>query len=65
MTEYYPVESATEEADGGLTVTLRVADPAWLVRLLLPLGGTARLLEPADLADQVRGAAEQALRHYT
>ena len=44
VTEYYPIESATEEPDGGLTVTLRVGDPAWLVRLLLPLGRTARLV---------------------
>jgi proteasome accessory factor C len=64
VTEYYPVESATEEADGGLTVTLRVADPAWLVRLLLPLGGTARLVQPAHLAEQVRDTARQALDRY-
>jgi proteasome accessory factor C len=64
VTEYYPIESATEEADGGLTITLRVADPAWLVRLLLPLGRTARLVEPAELAEQVRRTAQEALRHY-
>ena len=65
VTEYYPVESATEEPDGGLTITLRVGDPAWLVRLLLPLGDTARLIEPADLAETVRSTARQALDHYT
>jgi proteasome accessory factor C len=64
VTEYYPIESATEEPDGGLTVTLRVGDPAWLVRLLLPLGPTARLVEPADLAERVRSTAQQALDHY-
>ena len=64
VTEYYPVESAVEEPDGGLTITLRVADPAWLVRLLLPLGPTARLLDPADLAAQVRETAREALSHY-
>jgi proteasome accessory factor C len=64
VTEYYPVESAAEEADGGLTITLRVADPAWLVRLLLPLGRTARLVEPADLAEQVRETARRALDQY-
>ena len=64
VTEYYPVESADEEPGGGLTVTLRVADPAWLVRLLLPLGGDAVLVEPAELADQVRATAQDALQHY-
>ena len=64
VTEYYPVETAVEEPDGGLTITLRVGDPAWLVRLLLPLGAAARLLEPAGLAEEVRATAERALEHY-
>ena len=64
VTEYYPVESAEEEPDGGLTVTLRVADPAWLVRLLLPLGGTARLVDPPELGERVQETARQALDHY-
>lgn len=64
VTEYYPVESAAEEPDGGLTVTLRVGDPAWLVRLLLPLGGTARLVDPPELVDRVRATAQEALEHY-
>jgi proteasome accessory factor C len=64
VTEYYPVETATEEADGGLTVTLRVGDPAWLVRLMLRLGATASLESPATLADEVRTAANRALAQY-
>jgi proteasome accessory factor C len=64
VTEYYPIESAEEEPDGGLTVTLRVADPAWLVRLLLPLGGTARLVDPPELAERVQETARQALDQY-
>ncbi len=64
VTEYYPVESAVEEPDGGLTVTVRVGDPDWLVRLLLPLGDTAELLDPAELAERVRDTAQQALDHY-
>jgi proteasome accessory factor C len=64
VTEYHPVETATEEPDGGLTVTLRVGDPAWLVRLLLRLGGTATLLDPPELAEQVRATASRALQHY-
>jgi proteasome accessory factor C len=65
VTEYHPVESATEDADGGLTVTLHVGDPAWLVRLLLRLGGTATLVDPPELAEEVRATASRALQHYT
>lgn len=64
VTEYHPVESTAEEPDGGLTITLRVGDPAWLVRLMLRLGGTATLVEPADLAERVRATAEEALGRY-
>jgi proteasome accessory factor C len=65
VTEYHPVDSATEEPDGGLTLTLRVGDPAWLVRLLLRLGGSAMLVDPPELAAQVRETASRALQHYT
>jgi proteasome accessory factor C len=64
VTEYYPVESA-EETDAGLVVRLRVGDPAWLVRTMLRLGGTAELLEPAALAEQVRETARRALELYS
>lgn len=64
VAEYYPVESADEEADGGLTVRLRVADPDWLVRLMLRLGGSSQLLDPADLAGRVRATARAALGAY-
>jgi proteasome accessory factor C len=64
VAEYYPVESVQEVGEGRLRVTLRVADPAWLTRLMLRLGGTATVEEPAELGEQVRRAASQALRHY-
>ena len=40
---------------------LRYADPAWLVRLVLGLGGGARLLEPPELAEAVGERAREAL----
>lgn len=41
----YPME-AVEELDGGcLRVTLKIAEQAWLERLLLRLGGGARMIE--------------------
>jgi proteasome accessory factor C len=64
VAEYYPVESAEESPGGGLRVRLRAADEEWLVRLLLRLGGTARVEAPAGLDEQVRQRAAEALRNY-
>jgi proteasome accessory factor C len=63
VTEYYPVESV-EEDDGDLVVRLRVSDPQWLVRLLLQLGGDARLVEPVALVTEVRAVASRVLGSY-
>ncbi|MDN5751293.1 MAG: YafY family transcriptional regulator [Pseudonocardia sp.] len=61
VSEYYPVEEAVELADGRARVRMRYADPAWLVRLVLGLGGGARVLEPPELADAVGRRAREAL----
>ncbi len=54
--------SEVVELDGGRArVLLRYADPDWLVRLVLGLGGGARLLEPAELAEAVGERARAAL----
>jgi len=65
VSEYYPVETVKENRGGGLTVTLRVGDPGWLIRLMLRLGSTAELVEPAEVAEQVRTLATSALANYT
>ena len=65
VAEYYPVESAEELPDGGLRVRLRTGDRQWLVRLLLRLGGTGQVEEPAGLPEEVRRAAADALENYT
>jgi proteasome accessory factor C len=50
------------ELDGNRArVLLRYADPAWLVRLVLGLGGGARLLEPPELVHAVGRRAREAL----
>jgi proteasome accessory factor C len=64
VADYYPTESVEEHPDGSRRVVLRTADTAWLRRLLLRLGGQATVLEPADLADEVAGAAKEALQAY-
>ncbi|MEP7090430.1 MAG: WYL domain-containing protein [Nocardioidaceae bacterium] len=65
VAEYHPVESSRNERGGGLTVRLRVGDPAWLVQLMLRLGASAEVLEPAGLAETVRSVALEALANYS
>jgi proteasome accessory factor C len=65
VAEYYPVERSRNERGGGLRVWLRIGDPALVVQLMLRLGASAELLEPAELAETVRGVAAQALANYS
>jgi proteasome accessory factor C len=65
VAEYYPVEQAEEAGEGALRVRLRVGDPEWLTRLVLRLGGAARVEEPTELSHAVRVAATEALGNYT
>ena len=64
VAEYYPVEETVDEPEGELTVRLRVGDPAWLTQLMLRLGGSARIIDPPDIAKTVRQVAVQALQNY-
>jgi proteasome accessory factor C len=62
--DYYPCETVTERGDGGLIVSLRVHDDAWVRRLALGLAGLGRVTEPAELATEVRDVAIAALAAY-
>ena len=64
VAEYYPMESVEELASGGLRVRLRVADPRWVSRLVLRLGGAGRIVNPPELADAAAQAAQMALIAY-
>jgi predicted DNA-binding transcriptional regulator YafY len=64
VAEYYPVEGTEELAGGRLRVTLKVANPRWLPRLILRLGGAGRIVEPRELADEATSAAREALAGY-
>lgn len=64
VAEYYPTEAVSTRADGGLTVTLRVTDPAWLRGLLLQLRGGAVVVAPAGAGDSAAEAAQEALDQY-
>ncbi len=64
VADYYPMESVEEASEGRLRVSLRAGDPQWLRRLVLRLGGEARVISPDQLADQVQADAAAALAAY-
>jgi proteasome accessory factor C len=64
VADYYPCEEVVERGDGGLEVTLRVHDDAWLRRLALGLAGMGRVTQPAELSEEIRNAAISALAAY-
>jgi proteasome accessory factor C len=64
VAEYYPMESVQELAGGGLRVTMRVADPRWVSRLVLRLGGAGKIITPPELAQDAMAAAAMALAAY-
>ncbi|NAZ88030.1 helix-turn-helix transcriptional regulator [Kineococcus indalonis] len=69
VVDYYPVESSGTAPEGAweqasLRVRLRAADTRWVRRLLLRLGAGARVVDPPELAVEVRGAALAALAAY-
>ena len=63
--EYYPVEKVTSRAEGVTEVEMRIGDRRWLQRLMLRLAPHARVLEPADVADEVEAAVRATLALYS
>jgi proteasome accessory factor C len=64
VAEYYVTEEAKERDDGMLEVTLPAKELPWMAKLVLRLGGEARVLAPSELAVQVRDAAAETLAGY-
>jgi proteasome accessory factor C len=64
IADYYPNEGVERRSGGSLRVTLKVADPALVRRLVLRLGGEARVVEPPELVDAVAEEAQSALAAY-
>ncbi|MCE6998969.1 YafY family transcriptional regulator [Saccharothrix sp. S26] len=62
VAEYYPTDGLVELGDGRARVLMRYADTAWMVRLLLGLGGEAHVEQPPELVSEVARQAEAALR---
>ncbi|KUG54369.1 proteasome protein [Serinicoccus chungangensis] len=61
VAEQVPAEEVETRDDGSVRMVLRVADPRWLLRLVLREGGGVRVVEPAALVDAVQEAARTAL----
>lgn len=64
VADYYPPEQVVELAEGGLQVSLRVSEPAWVRSLVLGSGGEVEVLSPGWLAEAVRSDAVRALAGY-
>ncbi|MFD2024794.1 helix-turn-helix transcriptional regulator [Promicromonospora aerolata] len=62
--EEVPVESVRNLPDGDFEVTLRVTNPGWLRSTLIQLAPYVRSVAPKSLADDVAGAATDALALY-
>lgn len=62
--DYYPIESATESPDGGLDITMRVADRHWLFRTLLGMAPQARIVQPTDWAAEFAGRVADIVALY-
>jgi predicted DNA-binding transcriptional regulator YafY len=64
VAEYYEIEGKRETEDGGLEVVLPAKELAWVAKLILRLGGEARVLEPPELEELVRHVAADTLALY-
>lgn len=64
VAENYPNEGVEELAEGGLRILLRAPDQGRIMRLVMRLGRDGRITEPAELAEQVRKTANEALALY-
>ncbi|GAA4103416.1 helix-turn-helix transcriptional regulator [Actinomadura miaoliensis] len=64
VADYYPCESVRELGEGRLEVVLRTSDTRWVRGLALRLGDQGRVVEPVELAAEVRDDASRALALY-
>jgi proteasome accessory factor C len=64
VAEYYEIEGKRQLEDGALEVVLPAKELAWVAKLILRLGGEARVLDPPELTDLVRRTATETLALY-
>ncbi|WP_183098340.1 helix-turn-helix transcriptional regulator [Nocardioides pelophilus] len=61
---YYPMQDVRPLADGALEVDLPVADPRWLMRLLLRLAPYAAVVAPEEFTGTFTATAQETLALY-
>ncbi|GAA2592238.1 WYL domain-containing protein [Actinomadura fulvescens] len=64
VADYYPCESVEELGEGRLRIVLRTPDTRWVRGLALRLGDEGRVVEPRELAAEIRSDAVRALGQY-
>lgn len=64
VAEYYETTDLVELDDGGVEITLPSRRLDWVARLLLRLGDAAIILDPPELREQLRDAANATLARY-
>ena len=64
VAEYYEIEAKRETGDGGVEVVLPAKELAWVAKLILRLGGEARVVEPPELIELTRRVAADTLALY-
>jgi proteasome accessory factor C len=64
-TDYYPMREVRRRPDGSLEADLVVADPRWLIRLLLRLAPHATVLQPEEFAKDLAVHAGETLALYS
>lgn len=64
VAEYYETTDVVETSEGSVEVTLPATQLGWASRLLLRLGPDALVIEPHELAENVRRLASETLRRY-
>lgn len=61
---YYPMQDVRPQAEGVLEVDLPVADPRWLMRLLLRLAPYASVVAPQEFTEAFTATAQDTLALY-
>ncbi len=61
VAENFPIESVERAEDGSSVIRLRAADTSWVRRLVWRLGGSATVLSPASLREEVLAGARGVL----
>lgn len=64
LAEYLPVDKVRELRGGKVELAFRTSAFPWLEKLLLRFGSDVEVIEPKELADNMRGAAQRILALY-